>query len=406
MYRASLIRRVCKRSCPRLGPPMAWVLVYSLCAAASVACQIPVFRYALERWSGDAYAVVVEHSERMTTEQVELIEFLRRGEGSTDTPANLEVQIVKADGAVSSPTPNVTVHYPALSRVDKKEICRLPLTRQTVAAIRTSPAREKLAHRLLEGDSAVYVFLPSGDPGKDKLRRDQLAKHLRAIEPRLKLPQGMENDPERRLDTSVEIKLSFSIVEVDRTEPAEAVFVAMLLGSEPDLHSFKEPMAFPVFGRGRLLYALIGAGINERTIADACGFLTGPCSCQVKSGNPGVDLLLSIDWQSAIRGSAAPAMPVVDFSVLPRLEDLGAVEAEVEMPNAESDGANAGVQNTSAPETAVSSVSHPDAWLPAATAPDRSPVWRIVFLSIALVVVTASILLLLGLVVGRRGASQ
>ncbi|TWW12353.1 hypothetical protein E3A20_01920, partial [Planctomyces bekefii] len=35
-------------------------------------------------------------------------------------------------------------------------------------------------------------------------------------------------------------------------------------------------------GRGRVLYALVGDGIAEGTIAAACDFLTGPCSCQVK----------------------------------------------------------------------------------------------------------------------------
>ena len=44
------------------------------------------------------------------------------------------------------------------------------------------------------------------------------------------------------------------------------VLLQMLLNTEDDLKTMKEPMAIPVFGRGRALYALVGKGINEETI--------------------------------------------------------------------------------------------------------------------------------------------
>jgi hypothetical protein len=68
-------------------------------------------------------------------------------------------------------------------------------------------------------------------------------------------------------------------------------------------------MAFPVFGRGRVLWALVGAGIAKENIAEAGEFLTGPCSCQVKSLNPGCDLLLAADWESALLGLGPPEPP-------------------------------------------------------------------------------------------------
>ena len=49
----------------------------------------------------------------------------------------------------------------------------------------------------------------------------------------------------------------------------------MLLASEADLNTRKGPLLFPVFGRGRALYALAGAGINEANLTKAAEFLLG-----------------------------------------------------------------------------------------------------------------------------------
>ena len=74
----------------------------------------------------------------------------------------------------------------------------------------------------------------------------------------------------------------------------------MLLGIEDDLRDLQEPMAFPIFGRGRVLYALVGRGINPDTISETCSELIGPCTCTVKEENPGVDLVMSVDWDSRV----------------------------------------------------------------------------------------------------------
>ena len=60
-------------------------------------------------------------------------------------------------------------------------------------------------------------------------------------------------------------------------------------------------MALPVFGRGRALYALVGKGINEDTIEEACKFVTGPCGCEVKRQNPGMDLLMLESWEAKLQ---------------------------------------------------------------------------------------------------------
>ncbi len=92
------------------------------------------------------------------------------------------------------------------------------------------------------------------------------------------------------------LRIAFSMVRVSRTDPAEAFLVRMLLQSESDLPTLDEPMAFPVYGRGRVLYALVGAGTNAVNIGGACAFLTGPCLCECKAPSIGAVRLMAADW--------------------------------------------------------------------------------------------------------------
>jgi hypothetical protein len=64
-------------------------------------------------------------------------------------------------------------------------------------------------------------------------------------------------------------------------------------------------MAFPIFGRGRALYALVGNGVAPQLVGEACQFLTGACQCTVKAENPGVDLLMQVDWDNLVQPTEA-----------------------------------------------------------------------------------------------------
>jgi hypothetical protein len=172
-----------------------------------------------------------------------------------------------------------------------------PLGAAQVEAVLDSPARREIARRLLAGHAAVWVFIECGDKAKDeralKVLAAELQKHNKAL--RQRIAQALGQDP-----ASCQ-SVSFSILRVSRSDAAEQVLVNMLLKSEADLEKISgEPMAFPIFGRGRILYALAGRGINEDVIAEACGFLTNPCACEIKEENPGVDLLMAVDWDKAL----------------------------------------------------------------------------------------------------------
>ncbi|MGD9856881.1 MAG: hypothetical protein AB7U20_18185, partial [Planctomycetaceae bacterium] len=187
-----------------------------------------------------------------------------------------------------------------------------------------SPVRRDLQKRLLSGDSVVWLFLGSGNPPADDAAFAVLQVEIERLEQVIELPEIEEADRgELSLDPAA-LKLRMSALRISRDDPAERMLVEMLLHVEPDLRDeafVSQPMAFPVFGRGRALYALVGNGITADTIEEACRFLTAGCQCTVKAQNPGVDLLMSVDWDQFIQPSppadtAPPALTgLAEFAV-------------------------------------------------------------------------------------------
>ena len=167
--------------------------------------------------------------------------------------------------------------------------------------------RTKIAERILDGESAVWIFLESGDTDQDNATAEMLKSQLSHMESTLKLPETVDwtaDGTESSSSNEQELRIAFSLIRVSRDDPREMMLIQMLMHSEPDLFDYiSYPMVFPVYGRGRALYALIGDGINERNIHLACTFVTGACSCEIKAINPGVDLLMTVDWDAGIQES-------------------------------------------------------------------------------------------------------
>jgi hypothetical protein len=298
------------------------------------ACNIPVFRYALERWRADrdddAYQVFIFHRGPLSDTDRKVVESLRQfGEGERAL-AHLRVETVDLAGEVPAPLnrlwqaqvkpslPWVVARYPGRPP-DELPAWSGPLTAANAQAFMDSPARREVARRILKGDAVVWVLLEIGDAKKDAAAEKILQTELKRLEKEIRLPDGV-GEGSVRLLSELPVKVAFSVLRVSRTAPAERVFVEMLLHTEKDLETFTEPIVFPIFGRGRALDALIGKGINPDTIQDAAAFLCGACSCQVKQANPGVDLLVAADWDSILDdrrnpGADTPGSPDLLSSV-------------------------------------------------------------------------------------------
>ncbi len=264
------------------------------------ACSVPVFRYALERWTADPYEAEVHYRDQLSEADQRLIKMLEQGGDEPGTP-NLVVRSreITQDDEQESDTdfPRLILRYPRKTGLPG-EVIRGALTEENVRRIVSSPVRRELVERLREGATAVWVLLESGDAERDNQAYDVLRSSLTELETLLKLPDIDQADVEQGLISIApdQLELSFDLLRLKRDDPREHVLREMLLGTESDLREFDGPLAFPVFGRGRVLYALVDIGIQRETIEEACRTLIGPCTCQVKDENPGTDLLITAAW--------------------------------------------------------------------------------------------------------------
>lgn len=288
----------------------------SLVFGLAQACSVPVYRYAISQWDVDAYRLVVFQKAPLTAAQNKIIDdmkalFPKNNGNRSGRAQSLEVQVMSPDDSAAKQYGMVIKDYAKLPfpwaalMFPKSNAVPIPvwagvldsLPAKTLAA---SPARETLHKRLLAGETAVWVFVESGDKAKDETALKMLDGGLKQSRDSLKLPVIAKQDREQLGSIADGLKLSFSVVKISRTDPKEAQFLKMLLYSERGLGAFeKEPLAFPVFGRGRILYTLAGKGINVKNIREANGFLTGPCACTIKDENPGKDILTAYSWDAA-----------------------------------------------------------------------------------------------------------
>jgi hypothetical protein len=276
------------------------------------ACSTPVFRYAMERWPADCYEGVLIHKGPLAEDdpasvllQGEQAEFLNLRlskidlESSTSEQTDLEpAERIKSQLGIEVPEklPALVLWYPW----NKGRAAPFWTGQFTTAIIETliqSPKRQELAQRLTAGQTAVWIFIESGNAVKDKAAMQLLKQELDA---------AMKELEEMAPALSEELEMpglsyEFSILPVSRSDPDEQMFLEMLLKSEPDLDEYsEEPIVFPTFGRGRALFALVGEGINTDNLREAIAFITGPCGCEVKMLNPGVDLLMAENWDASV----------------------------------------------------------------------------------------------------------
>lgn len=303
------------------------------------ACSVPVFRYALERWPADDYEVILFHRGPLSAADQKTVALLEASRDKEGPRCNLALTTVDLTGSVdpaakelwdaqaTETVPWLVVRYPKSSRAEGV-VWSGRFTPEAVRSLQDSPIRREAARRIREGETAVWVLLESGYRDKDKAAADLIQAQLQKLTTKLKLPEAAKDDPEDPPDRPAgpPLRIAFSLLHLSRTDTAEQVLLNMLLNSEDDLKTIKEPMAFPIFGRGRALYALVGAGITADNIGEACSFLVGACSCRVKEMNPGTDLLMTADWLDLTTPVQVKDEPLPPLTGVTRLDRNAALE--------------------------------------------------------------------------------
>ncbi|MFM1768722.1 MAG: hypothetical protein RJA22_1251 [Verrucomicrobiota bacterium] len=289
----------------RTGAARLLALLSALTApwhAASAATAIPLHRHARDHWAPAAYEVVVFHRGELTSTAQARIEALDQARAAT--PVNATLRTIDLAGPMDSSMetlweaqeqarpPWVIVRAPDVSP-EADPVWTGPLDSPTVDHLFDSPARRRLVERLQQGAAAVWVLLECGETPRDEAAVDALSAGLRALE---RNPPIGTPGPQP----------AFGLVRVTRNEPAEEFFVSLLEHGQAAATAL--PLAFPVFGRGRILGALAGRDIDAEGIRAASALLLAPLG-EGRPGRPGRDLLIAADWIGGRRSPSPAANP-------------------------------------------------------------------------------------------------
>ena len=287
-----------------------------------VACNIPVFRFALERWRSDACELVVFYEQPLSPDDEALIRELEQSSSLNGGLANLNVLRVDKNQTIDQELRDLWI------TTKQKTNLALPaavvrslkgkghtinhwhgsLQELKTASILSSPARTELLRRLQEGDSIVWLIIQSSDEKRNVSVRDILNTQCKQLPKSVQLPEGI-GLPGSELFSEIPLLLKFSVLEIAPNDPAEQYLIRQISGLKFDAFRNADPVIVPVFGRGRALEVMPADQLNADLIHELTEFLCGACSCQVKEQNPGFDLLLTTDWNLALFGEDAEGPP-------------------------------------------------------------------------------------------------
>ena len=112
-----------------------------------------------------------------------------------------------------------------------------------------SPVRKQIYKDILDGNTAVWILLESGDKEKDDNAANFLETYLKELEGTLKLPDPVEgnnyvDDSESEI---YEGKIKFSLHRISRDDPQEQFTIQMFLNTESDLRFIQRTSRFPCF---------------------------------------------------------------------------------------------------------------------------------------------------------------
>ncbi len=272
---------------PRWRGSALW-LALVLAAHAAWGCTIPVFRFALDRWESDGFRLVVPAS---ALKQPETAKLLIPFHGNA--AANLKIN-ESSDAALKEP-------HLLDSRDGSAPLWSGALNAGNLDTLLESPARKELLKRILDGESVIWVAVIDDKP-ESKAAADHLEKRLHYLEQVIGLPPQDPDDPDSQLGPGPTLKLKLTLMRVSQKDATEKLFCSMLAGQKcAQVLAKGQCFAAPVFGRGRVLGAWPLEELDDTSIEDITMFLTGRCSCRVKRESPGWDVLLKVDWDTALR---------------------------------------------------------------------------------------------------------
>lgn len=274
---------------------IASALVLLLAVPAAFACTVPVARYALERWPPDLHIL---HVRPGVGQQLGML-----GNGHANA------WVAAAD---ASQTNDLRVTFPQTDIAWYEGPWRPGMP----DALSDSPMRRRIAHELVTGAMAVCLFFDGTEAATNAALFAQVESQLARLQGSLTLPADPSYDPVTpsspppQLRSQIPLKVSFTLHRLARNAPGEEFLTRQIDTMLPDSARPVEPKLVFVFGRGRAIAMPPGTPLDT-SIDEFTQFLCGACSCQVKEMNPGLDLLMTANWEEAVGNYPAAAESIL-----------------------------------------------------------------------------------------------
>ncbi len=193
-----------------------------LCASFAWACNVPVFRYALDHWKPDKYVLTLSSETSLSEEARLVLEKLRADIDTHDWNVALKVLDIPSDSAPASSSNASTdelklqLWYPA-NIANGRPVLDMPLDHEHTQQLLSSPLRDQLKKRLTDGQSAVWLFVASGDEAADNAARAELQEQIQALQATLELPK-LTDDPADAIAGGPPLRVEFSVLELKKDD--------------------------------------------------------------------------------------------------------------------------------------------------------------------------------------------
>jgi hypothetical protein len=337
----------------KFKPAVSIVAVVALFwAATALACNVPVFRYALERWQNDLYHVVVFHKGDLSADDKKRVDDIGGRSTLEGGTTNLEVTTVDVAQPFEPGFEDLWKTVPKgaslpfvllqarMGREKTLTVWESPLSDVNLDKLTQSGDRQEIVNRLLKGHSAVWVVLPGKDEVATHNTVNLIETELNRLQDELPLPEGI-GQPGSEVYSEIPLTLRFSVYVLKPGAEADALLPEMMRRVAPAAAADGQSLVAPIFGRGRAVDIIPGDRVDEGTVEDLSKFICGACSCQVKEQNPGFDLLMSVPWNERL--FAPDLIPPKDT---PKRQKAAELLAIAPGPTKKADGASSPVAST------------------------------------------------------------
>ena len=299
----------------------ALLFVFAFLSIVTVitACNIPVFRYALERWPPDYYRCYIFHNAELDADAKAMATELDATYTVQSTPCNIictfvdlnkkypnSIMKVYNEHVKDKTLPVMVVSSPANYSERQKTFWVKPFNKKALMQVVDSPARVAIYEKIMHGESAVWVLFTSGDEKRDNAARAILSGTISNLMETCTMPEGVipvgqevmhPHEEENKLELEIPLKISFSVIEVSQQDPAEAFFIENIKSSSDHMtNAAGGPFTVPIFGQGRVAAAIIERDMLLDNMTYLGYYISDACSCQAKAQNIGFDLLMLGDW--------------------------------------------------------------------------------------------------------------